>query len=140
MTEYVVGFPLNEKGDTTILIKKNRPEWQKGYWNGIGGHIEEGETPSEAMSREFLEEAGAVVKPENWTCYMILTDRDWKVYFFYTTINLDCCQQKTDEKIFRFATSYLPANCISGLFWLVPIAVYHREFPQEFSSYKYKAM
>jgi len=73
MQNYVVGFPLNIDGDETILIKKKRPKWQKGYFNGVGGHIEKDETPAEAMSREFLEEAGALINPENWTCYIVLS-------------------------------------------------------------------
>lgn len=60
---YVVGFLFSTNKKEVVLIKKNRPDWQKGLLNGIGGHIED-ETPLEAMKREFLEETG--LKIEYW--------------------------------------------------------------------------
>ena len=40
VTEYVVGFAFDKKRENVALIQKNRPPWQKGKLNGIGGHIE----------------------------------------------------------------------------------------------------
>lgn len=34
---YVVGFCFNSDLSQIILIEKNKPEWQKGYLNGVGG-------------------------------------------------------------------------------------------------------
>jgi 8-oxo-dGTP pyrophosphatase MutT (NUDIX family) len=56
MTKYVVGFMVHE--EQIALIRKNRPKWQEGRLNGIGGHIEENEEPYSAMVREFEEETG----------------------------------------------------------------------------------
>ena len=56
MKKYVVGFLF--QGDKVALIQKNRPAWQKGKLNGIGGHIEENETPLSTVDREFFEELG----------------------------------------------------------------------------------
>jgi len=53
---YVIGIAMDDKKNI-LLINKNRPDWQKGLWNGIGGKIEEGETRLEAMKREAYEEA-----------------------------------------------------------------------------------
>ena len=60
MTDYVVGFAFNstQNFNSVVLINKNRPDWQAGKYNGIGGHIEPGETTYEAITREFDEEAG----------------------------------------------------------------------------------
>ena len=55
---YVVGFLLNYDRTQVVLIRKNRPAWQAGHLNGVGGKIEMGETPIEAMTREFEEETG----------------------------------------------------------------------------------
>jgi 8-oxo-dGTP diphosphatase len=46
MIKYVVGFLFNEGKTKVVLIKKNRPDWQKGYFNGVGGKIEGDETPA----------------------------------------------------------------------------------------------
>jgi hypothetical protein len=35
MKEYVLGFMFNRLLGHVILIEKNRPEWQKGHYNGV---------------------------------------------------------------------------------------------------------
>ena len=61
MYRYVLGFLFNITKDKVWLIKKNRPPWQAGRFNGIGGHIENGETPEMAIVREFREETGVFI-------------------------------------------------------------------------------
>lgn len=63
-TEYCVGFVFPDARDKVLLIRKNRPTWQAGKLNGIGGKVETGESPLAAMEREFLEEAGILL--DNW--------------------------------------------------------------------------
>lgn len=83
---YVAGLAFcNTK---IMLIRKNKPEWMKGKLNGIGGHIEAGETASEAMRREFTEETG-LISPDNWKPFATLTgsytnepNRPWLIYWF----------------------------------------------------------
>ena len=60
--EYVLGFMFNEAESKVLLVWKNRPAWQAGKLNGVGGKIEAGETPVQAMNREFAEETGFVSK------------------------------------------------------------------------------
>ncbi|WP_068774297.1 8-oxo-dGTP diphosphatase [Paenibacillus sp. FJAT-26967] len=45
------------QGDRFLLLNREKPSWM-GCWNGIGGKLEEGETPRESMEREILEETG----------------------------------------------------------------------------------
>jgi 8-oxo-dGTP diphosphatase len=71
MKKYVVGFLIS--GSLVSLIKKNRPEWQKGKINGIGGKIEKGETPEQAMKREFYEEAG--IRINKWKRFAVLNHK-----------------------------------------------------------------
>jgi len=40
MTEYVLGFLMDNY--RVVLIEKQRPAWQKGLLNGVGGHINHG--------------------------------------------------------------------------------------------------
>lgn len=60
MTEYVVvdAFPVEPYAQKVLLVHKNRPDYLKGIYNGVGGKIEPGETPVEAAVRELKEEAG----------------------------------------------------------------------------------
>ena len=72
---YVVGFLFNPDMTEVVLIKKNRPDWQKGLLNGVGGKIESGEDPITAMIREFKEETG--VEIYNWNLFWIIIMRKW---------------------------------------------------------------
>jgi 8-oxo-dGTP diphosphatase len=60
--QYTVLFAFNSDKSKIALIKKNRPDWQKGFYNGIGGKVEENETFLQAATREFFEEAGIVIE------------------------------------------------------------------------------
>jgi 8-oxo-dGTP diphosphatase len=68
MKNYVVGFMFCKEVDKIVLIKKNRPQWQKDQWNGVGGHIESYEKPMDAMIREFREESG--VNCDEWNNFL----------------------------------------------------------------------
>src|ERR1035437_2138595 len=93
MQEYVAGFLFD--GSIVWLIRKNKPDWQKGKLNGIGGKIEEGELPFDAMRREFKEEAKLDI--DSWKHYCTITDeKTWKVYFFYARSKMEP-KTMTDE-------------------------------------------
>ena len=50
--------------DGTVLMVHRHPrrEWYADCWDLVGGHLEEGETPEQAMRRECQEEIGVVVR------------------------------------------------------------------------------
>ena len=58
MKLYCCGFMFSKDFSHVLLIEKARPKWQEGKVNGIGGHLESGESPVDAMVREFEEETG----------------------------------------------------------------------------------
>jgi 8-oxo-dGTP pyrophosphatase MutT (NUDIX family) len=78
MQEYAVGFLHNDHD--VALIRKNRPQWQAGFLNGIGGKIEPGETPHDAMVRECKEEAGRFIGP--WDHFLTLEGTTARVFCF----------------------------------------------------------
>lgn len=80
MVEYVAGFLFSEEGSIVALVEKQKPEWQKGKLNAIGGKIEDGETPLTAMIREFDEEAGLLIA--DWEEVAVLQGADFTVHFF----------------------------------------------------------
>lgn len=80
MIEYVAGFMFSEDRSHVALVEKQKPAWQMGKLNAIGGKIEEGETPFLAMIREFKEETG--VGCVFWDEVAVLQGDDFIVHFF----------------------------------------------------------
>lgn len=99
MKKYVLGFAFNDYH--VLLIKKEKPVWQKGLYNGLGGHIEEGEEPIIAMVREFEEECGIVTENKDWEQFAIMNGDDWMVYCFRSrnVFDLSQAKQTTNESI-----------------------------------------
>jgi 8-oxo-dGTP diphosphatase len=54
---------IKDNGKTLMLHRvKKQNDVHEGKWNGLGGKMEQGETPEECVIREVLEESGLVVK------------------------------------------------------------------------------
>ena len=64
MKQYVLvqcerGYGIEgQLGEEVLLVLKDKPLWQKGLLNLVGGKIEQGETPEQCAVREFKEETG----------------------------------------------------------------------------------
>lgn len=129
MSDYVVGFLFSQHRSAVVLIRKNKPEWQAGRFNGVGGKIEHGETPIEAMKREFEEEAGVLIS--DWAPFITLSfSNGVRVYFFRHILSDDhTCHIKsqTDEKVYWCAmlpSGYVPGkDMLPNLKWLIPMAL-----------------
>ena len=128
MNRYVVGYLINPENNEVCLIKKNRPKWQKGRLNGVGGHIEDGESPQVAITREFREEAGE--DNINWRQFLYVTGNQYELYCFTAKAdskNLAKIHTVTDEIIGWYPIESLPENILSNLKWLIPMANYKYE-------------
>ena len=81
MERYVSGF-LFRPGcrSTVILLKKIKPDFLRDQWTGVGGHLEDGETPLEGMIREFEEETG--VRIEDWEHFCTLKGKGFELDWF----------------------------------------------------------
>lgn len=117
---YVVGFLFNYHNQVALILKA-RPDWQKGRLNGIGGHIEEEESPEEAMEREFLEEAGVLIK--DWRRYCRVYGEKYELFCLTARLNCDI-RTMTDEKVAWYLLDDLPDNLLSNSKWLIPMANY----------------
>lgn len=82
--KYVVGLMFSLNKQTVLLIRKNKPLWQLGLLNGVGGKVEEGETPAQCMVREFKEEVGLNTEEEQWTYFAKLCGTNSEIYFYKT--------------------------------------------------------
>lgn len=124
MKRYVVGFAFDAREEHVFLIQKNRPAWQIGRLNGIGGLIEPRETPAEAMTREFHEEAGVLVIPARWLLVALLRGDGYEVWFFATWLRPDGMEPVTrgDESVIAVSSEDLPETVIPNLRWLIPMA------------------
>ena len=69
MTRYTQAITADKDFMYTLLIKRNN-EPGKGLLSGVGGHIEENESPEECMRREWAEEVGS---PCNYDLIPLMT-------------------------------------------------------------------
>ena len=97
MNKYVLIFLFNHDINKVALIKKNRPSFQAGKHNGIGGKIEVGETEAQAIIREVYEECGLII--DYPVHYATLTGNTFNVACFYKISDISAIQSKTDEEI-----------------------------------------
>lgn len=131
LTEYCLGFMFDDEGTQVALIKKNRPARHRGQWNGIGGHVEKGESSIEAMVREFKEEAGCKTLAEWWKHVATADGRgeegDFTLYIF-AAFNSGAGimvgeNSATDEKVSIFRVDNLPEKVVPNLRWIVPLCL-----------------
>jgi 8-oxo-dGTP diphosphatase len=135
MNKMVVGFAFFHI-DCVCLIRKKRPSWQAGKLNGVGGHIEEGETAKEAMVREFYEEAG--VEIPGWTHICIMKGENFHLDVFATQLTEDQwfeVKSNTDEEVeICFIQDLFFENTIPNTKFLVPMCREHLDNPDTFKT------
>lgn len=140
-TEYSCGFLINKDNNLVALVRKEKPTWQHGLLNGIGGKIEEGESPTICMVREFREEAlnplyhGEEIK---WDRFASIrgncrerqpgNEGVFRVHFFRAFASLTMLRMNlrtnTSEQIIVESISNLNAqNCIPNVPWLLRMAL-----------------
>lgn len=133
MKKYVAGLLFSSSGSFIALVRKNQPKWQEGKLNGIGGKIEEGETPLQAMTREFKEEAGLEIT--DWKPFCILKGNDdsyvqnvtqFEVHFFscFDDQVFDVKTMEKEDVRFYTTDNVLTLNeHVPNLKWLIPMAL-----------------
>lgn len=125
MMRAVCGFYFSEDREKVVLIHKNRPDWQAGLYNGVGGKIEDTEFAKDAMRREFLEETGVDV--EDWEPFCVLDDQKHRfevTYYRAFGSQIDACKTTTDEEVeVHQVAAVFSLPVVHNLSWLVPMAL-----------------
>jgi 8-oxo-dGTP diphosphatase len=119
---YVCGFLFDRNFENILLIRKNRPEKQKGRLNGVGGKVEEGESFRQAMEREFREEAGITISGDDWNECVELVGPDYEVNFYWYFGDLSEAKSMTDEPLEIHRVDSLIGNkdVLTNLKWIIP--------------------
>ena len=111
----VVGIITDNK--EILLLKKNKPDWQKGLYNGIGGKVELNTTPLETIIKKCQEELG--VNISNWIeLDSEISSSGVEIVYFLTTLNegeIKKLQSQTDERAELFSINNLPTNILQDL-------------------------
>ncbi len=57
-------YIIDKKRDSTLMLHRIKKEndYHQGKWNGLGGKLNEGESPEECAIREIKEESGLTIK------------------------------------------------------------------------------
>ena len=98
--QYALGFMCTPDRTRVALIRRLTPAWQAGCLYGIGGKIEDGETPIQAMARSFTEKTGVLTESLQWEPFAHLTDPAFEVHAFrMVSDQIDSCQSQTAEHV-----------------------------------------
>lgn len=128
-SNYALGFFFDQRLENVVLISKQKPSWQRGFLNGVGGKIEPGETSLQAMVREFEEETGVKTHSDDWSSIASLQETNgWSVDVF-ATVAFDedfwSVRTTTDEEIVVVLARFLDArsDVLPNLRWLIPLCL-----------------
>jgi 8-oxo-dGTP diphosphatase len=129
---YVLGFMFCDDCQMVALIRKDRPAWQAGKLNGIGGKMEDADrSPLCAMIREFREETGAETIPQDWKHFADMKGEDfdgkgiYRVHCFTCFGDVDALDSITSEKVRVLRTDQVTAGLyrsVDNLPWLTALA------------------
>ena len=86
-----------------ILKRGSTAPWMPNKWSLVGGGIEEGENPKEAIMRECLEEIG--LKPNNVSFdHKIMTVDTGEIYYFYGELESQNIKLDYENSNYKFIT------------------------------------
>ena len=106
MTKYSLAFIQSLDSSRILLIQKNRPAFLAGLYNGVGGHIEDGETPLDAVMRECDEEADLKIPASEWNSLGVISDNEhFEVHVFGAKWDISKALARTDEPLQIFDMS-----------------------------------
>lgn len=131
--KYVVGLIILPYERQAVLIQKQKPLWQKGLFNGIGGKIETYDpNPESAMVRECFEETDVIIPFEDWHRQEHLVGAGFELFAFSSVYKQSSSNFKTKENelVIVQPWSFIqlnPDRCVDGIPELLELAIkYHK--------------
>lgn len=123
--EYVLGFIFSTDLKRIALLRKNRPAWQAGKLNGIGGKVENGETALQAMVRECQEETGVYISELEWSYFSVFDGDYHQVHCFkcvYSNIEELICPESEVLEYFNVDDIH-KENLMDNIKYLIPMCL-----------------
>lgn len=120
---FTVGFIFDRALGHVLLVHKQRPAWQHGKLNGVGGKYEGTETAAECIARETKEETSLTILPTDWLYVGTIHQGEGTAGVLATcyTDALTDAVAADHENIEWFPVVALPHNVIPNLRWLIPL-------------------
>ncbi len=81
-------YVIDKKHNKTLMLHRVKKEndYHEGKWNGLGGKLEQGESPEDCVIREVKEESGLTVanpKMKGFITFPLFDGKDdWHVFVF----------------------------------------------------------
>lgn len=122
--QYVVGLCFDLSRNMVVMVhKRSGPQCVIGNWNGVGGKIDPGETPAQAMVREFREETGVEIIEDDWHQYATLNAINYDIHFFWAASSsmFQCrTMEKEPIKVWFVPDLMGESNVMPNMRWMIP--------------------
>ena len=109
-------------------MEKGRPQWQSGFWNGVGGRVEGYDLSySKAMEREWFEEVRMPGDSPAFKRFVTIEGLDYTLHCFYAFSDQIYNAVGTDEPVAPWSIEHLPVKLIPNNNWIIPMALNHSQ-------------
>lgn len=121
--KYALGFVFDESVQKVLLVHKQKPDWQQGKVNGVGGKYESGEVREMCICRETKEETTLDIAKQDWVFVGTIRQSQGNVSIWTARYigALTDARKDDQEDIEWFDFNALPENAIDNLQWLIPL-------------------
>lgn len=140
----VLVFPVNESGKVLLLKGAADKKIWPNMWNGLGGHVEQGESVLQAARRELFEESGLTAGVLQY-CGQVVADTGSKpgiIFFVFKAKKLEGAVANSVEGHLSWFSQKeaLKLNLVEDLYTLLPMVMRQRLGAKPFwGLYRYDA-
>jgi 8-oxo-dGTP pyrophosphatase MutT (NUDIX family) len=110
MKRYTVGFMMSPSMTQVALITKGMGHIDEGRLNGVGGEVEDRESPDDCMYREGIEELGKGANHLAWTKYAVVRGAGYDLHFYWALGvpgAVEVVRNRAEEPVNWYSTSHV---------------------------------